>query len=346
MFLIILFKSLIIGGLVGVGVGAGAARMFHAPTSQGMGAFRTLGELNSCEGDPASHFSFGLGFFFNAWASSVAAGSFTQDVDHRIIPNWGAAALMVKNRNLAETLHDPKKMAIACGIIGMIVVAFLNSTASAVPAALQVTAVKVLVPAANLLVNTVMPVIFWLAAIDAGKKSGFWATIFGGLAQLIMGNAVPGLVLGILIGKGVEESGWNKVTKVMMVAIVLLFVLSGVVSAFAGLFFTLRYGSSRGDNAAGLELQVVAAVLLGGVSIFGGRGALHGVLAGVLLIGVVSSALRLESVTVNVINIIIGALLVLSVISTSVLRWASGLRRRPDTSRPATPRSAEDRVRA
>ncbi|MCT9872491.1 DUF4311 domain-containing protein, partial [Paenarthrobacter aurescens] len=86
-------------------------------------------------------------------------GSFTQDVDHRILPNWGAAALMVKNRNVAETLHNPKRMAIACGIIGMIVVAFLNSTASAVPAALQVTAVKVLVPAANLLVNTVMPVI-------------------------------------------------------------------------------------------------------------------------------------------------------------------------------------------
>ncbi|STW11940.1 inner membrane protein [Klebsiella pneumoniae subsp. rhinoscleromatis] len=50
MFLIILIKSLIIGGLVGVGVGAGAARMFHAPTTQGMGAFRTLGELNSCGG--------------------------------------------------------------------------------------------------------------------------------------------------------------------------------------------------------------------------------------------------------------------------------------------------------
>ncbi|MEA7548781.1 DUF4311 domain-containing protein, partial [Salmonella enterica subsp. enterica serovar Anatum] len=42
--------------------------------------------------------------------------------------------------------------------------------------------------------------------------------VFGGAAQLIMGNAVPGLVLGILIGKGVEESGWNHVTKVMMVA--------------------------------------------------------------------------------------------------------------------------------
>lgn len=47
-----------------------------------------------------------------------------------------------------------------------------------------------------------------------------------------MGNAVPGLVLGILIGKGVEESGWNRVTKVMMVAIVALFVLSGFFRGF------------------------------------------------------------------------------------------------------------------
>ena len=232
MFLIILIKSLIIGGLVGVGVGAGAARMFHAPTTQGMGAFRTLGELNSCEGDPASHFSFGLGFFFNAWASSVAGCPYTQAVAPRIPRNGGGAALRIKTRNVGEPLHDPRKRAIAWGVIGMIVVIFLTLTPPSVPAALQVTAVKVLVPAANLLVNTVMPVIFWLAAIDAGKKSGFWATIFGGAAQLIMGNAVPGLVLGILIGKGVEESGWNHVTKVMMAAIVLLFVLSGFFRGF------------------------------------------------------------------------------------------------------------------
>jgi rhamnose transport system permease protein len=103
----------------------------------------------------------------------------------------------------------------------------------------------------------------------------------------------------------------------------LLFVMTGVVSALAGIYFTLRYGSARGDNATGLELQVIAAVLLGGVSIFGGRGKLPGVIAGVLLIGVLSSALRLESVTVNVINIIIGLLLVLSVLSPTVLAWVS-----------------------
>ena len=99
--------------------------------------------------------------------------------------------------------------------------------------------------------------------------------------------------------------------------------LAGVVSALAGIYYTLRFGSARGDNATGLELQVIAAVLLGGVSIFGGRGRLHGVIAGVLLIGVISSALRLEGVTVNVINIIIGLLLVASVMSTSVLAWVS-----------------------
>ena len=230
--LIIALKSIVIGGLCGFGVGAGAARMFHAPTYQGMGAFRTLGELNSCEGDPAAHFSFGLGFFFNAWASSVAAGSFTQDVDHRIIPNWGAALLMIKNRNLAQTLHDPKKMAFACAFVGVIVVLFLNTTTSVIPDSLKITATKVLVPAANLLVATVMPVIFWLAALDAGRRSGFWGTLFGGLAQLIMGNAVPGLVLGILIGKGVDDSGCNRVMKIMLAAVIVLFVMSGYFRGF------------------------------------------------------------------------------------------------------------------
>jgi len=107
-----------------------------------------------------------------------------------------------------------------------------------------------------------------------------------------------------------------------------LFVMSGAVSAFAGVYYTMRYGSARGDNAEFYELQVIAAVLLGGVSIFGGRGALHGVIAGVLLIGVISSALRLDNVSSNVTNIVIGVLLILSVISTSFLSWASGLRSR------------------
>ena len=111
------------------------------------------------------------------------------------------------------------------------------------------------------------------------------------------------------------------------------FLLTGLVSALAGIFWTLRYGSARGDNALGLELSVIAAVLLGGVSIFGGKGALHGVVAGVLLIGVLQSALRLANVSSDAINIITGVLLIVSVLSPRILglfsaRRASTRRRR------------------
>ena len=101
----------------------------------------------------------------------------------------------------------------------------------------------------------------------------------------------------------------------------ILFMLTGAVSALAGIYYTLLFTSARGDNATGVELSVIAAVLLGGVSIFGGRGALHGVVAGVLLIGALASALRLAGVTSDVIGIITGTLLVLSVLATSFLAW-------------------------
>ena len=147
--------------------------------------------------------------------------------------------------------------------------------------------------------------------------------------------AVLAVVFAVLLhfstfGRGVFEIGLNDeaarfsgvdVARTKLV----LFVLAGTISAFAGVYYTLRYGSARGDNATGMELQVIAAVLLGGVSIFGGRGALHGVLAGVLLIGVVTSAMRFNTDLVDKIQIVVGVLLVLSVVSPSFLSWASGL---------------------
>ena len=93
-----------------------------------------------------------------------------------------------------------------------------------------------------------------------------------------------------------------------------LFVATGVVSALAGVFWTLRYASARADNGSGLELAVVAAVLLGGVSIFGGRGGLVGVLAAVLLLGVLRNALQLADVPANALTIVTGSLLILSVV--------------------------------
>ncbi|MGV8907978.1 MAG: ABC transporter permease [Propionicimonas sp.] len=97
-----------------------------------------------------------------------------------------------------------------------------------------------------------------------------------------------------------------------------LFVASGLVSAMAGIFWTLRYSSARSDNASGLELAVIAAVLLGGVSIFGGRGTIPGVVAGVLMIGVINYALRLQRISDVVLIIVTGSLLIASVVGPSI----------------------------
>ena len=84
------------------------------------------------------------------------------------------------------------------------------------------------------------------------------------------------------------------------------------------MLWTLRYSSARADNGAGLELAVVAAVLLGGVSIFGGKGSLPGVLAGVVLLAALQNALRLEDVSGQALNIVTGVLLVLSVLLPNI----------------------------
>ncbi|MEU7908658.1 ABC transporter permease [Actinoplanes sp. NPDC049118] len=97
-----------------------------------------------------------------------------------------------------------------------------------------------------------------------------------------------------------------------------LYVVSGAVAGLVGVLWTLRYSSARADNGAGLELAVVAAVLLGGVSIFGGKGSLPGVLAGVVLLAALQNALRLQDVSGQALNIVTGALLVLSVLLPNI----------------------------
>ncbi|MGL4256757.1 MAG: ABC transporter permease [Microbacterium sp.] len=114
------------------------------------------------------------------------------------------------------------------------------------------------------------------------------------------------------IGRGRDTARFSGVRTAR--ATFVLFALSGLVAGLVGVFYTFRYGSARGDNAAGLELAVIAGVVLGGVSIFGGRGRIAGVVAGVLLIGLLQSVLRFLNNSADVINIAVGALLVLSVV--------------------------------
>jgi rhamnose transport system permease protein len=106
-------------------------------------------------------------------------------------------------------------------------------------------------------------------------------------------------------------------------------VLSGTVAAFAGVVYTLRYGSARADNGLGIELAVIAAVLLGGVDFDGGKGTLAGVVAGVLLIGIVRNLLMLNDVATEIQSVVTGLLLIISVLTPRLMAVLRDRRRTP-----------------
>ncbi len=97
-----------------------------------------------------------------------------------------------------------------------------------------------------------------------------------------------------------------------------LFVLSGVVSSLAGVLWTLRFASARYDAGVGLELDVVTVVLLGGISIFGGRGTIFGVVLAVCVLASLEDALTLDLVSPQDQNIVKGGLLIASVILPNI----------------------------
>jgi rhamnose transport system permease protein len=103
-----------------------------------------------------------------------------------------------------------------------------------------------------------------------------------------------------------------------------LFVLSGLVAAVAGLLLAARFGSVRGSIGQGFELDIITIVLLGGVSIFGGRGSMVGVMLSILLILNLRNGLALLGVSGNTQTGVIGALLILSVLLPNL---ASDVRR-------------------
>lgn len=99
-----------------------------------------------------------------------------------------------------------------------------------------------------------------------------------------------------------------------------LYLLSGALAAVASLIYTLRYNSARADNANGIELVAVAAVLLGGVSIFGGRGTVLGVATALLAMAGLRNVLFLDDVSNEIQNVITGLLLILSVLVPVVFK--------------------------
>ncbi len=92
----------------------------------------------------------------------------------------------------------------------------------------------------------------------------------------------------------------------------IIYVLSGVAAASGGLILTSQLDGASVQIGMGLELQVLTAILLGGVAFTGGRGSLWGTLAGILFIGVLDDGLTIINVGPYVADVFVGAALVVA----------------------------------
>lgn len=114
---------------------------------------------------------------------------------------------------------------------------------------------------------------------------------------------------------------------------IIIFLLSGLMSALAGLVLAARFGSTRPDIGTGLELAVITAAVLGGVDINGGKGTMAGAILALLLVGLMRFGMGLLNIQGDVQNTAIGVLLILSILLPNMPQIARG--RRSTVSAPA-----------
>ena len=107
----------------------------------------------------------------------------------------------------------------------------------------------------------------------------------------------------------------------------ILFMISGLICSLAGVLLTFRLDTAVQNNGLGLELDVIAIVLLAGVSIFGGKGSIIGVVLAVLVFAGIQNALLLTNFNQEATGIVTGALLLASVFVPNAGRWVRRLSR-------------------
>jgi simple sugar transport system permease protein len=92
-----------------------------------------------------------------------------------------------------------------------------------------------------------------------------------------------------------------------------VYVVSGVASAIAGLLIAARLGSGSSNAAVGFELQVIAAVVLGGTSLMGGKGSMTGTVLGAMTIAVIGNGLILAHISPFFTQIVTGAIILVAI---------------------------------
>jgi rhamnose transport system permease protein len=143
-------------------------------------------------------------------------------------------------------------------------------------------------------VPTQLPILVVAAA-------GFWWL----LHQTTIGRALYAIGLA---PEGARYAGIPVERRLMLV-----YVLSGLVASLAAIVYVAHLGQAKADAGTGYELMAITAVVLGGTSIFGGSGTIHGTLLGLLAIVVLQNGLRLAALPSELAGILTGGVLIATI---------------------------------
>jgi rhamnose transport system permease protein len=111
----------------------------------------------------------------------------------------------------------------------------------------------------------------------------------------------------------------------------LVYVLSGIVSSLAAVIYVAHLGQARADAGNGYELDAITAVVLGGTSVFGGRGTLGGTVLGLFAISVLRNGLQLAALPSELAGVLTGTLLIVTIaVDRLRLRAAPAARALPE----------------
>ncbi len=127
-------------------------------------------------------------------------------------------------------------------------------------------------------------------------------TVFGAEVYAVGGNREAARLAGIPVGR----------------TLALVYIIAGALSGLGGVVLTGRLDSAQPIAAVGLELNAIAAVVIGGASLFGGKGSMLGTLLGVLIIGLINNGLTLWNVQPFWVQFIQGAVIFLAVLVDSL----------------------------
>lgn len=137
-----------------------------------------------------------------------------------------------------------------------------------------------------------------------------WVVVATALAALVMNKGTFGRHVRAT-GGNVVAAAYSGVNTLRIKFTVLL--MSGVAASIAGMLYAGRLQSGRFQWGTGDELSVIAAVILGGTSLFGGRGAVIGSVFGALFIGLINNGLILAGLDVSQQQVVRGAIIILAV---------------------------------